>query len=72
MITKGLYVRFHQSFGRMDSNAKAYDTLRKPQYDIGCIFLDALIVSPGDKVVDMGCGTGQLTKFIADMVKMAR
>ena len=53
---------------KMDSNAKAYGALSTPQYDMGCTFLRVLNVSRGDKVLDMGCGTGELTKFIADLV----
>lgn len=52
----------------MDANAKAYSALNKPQYDMGCMFIRALNINRGDIVLDMGCGTGELTKFIADQV----
>ena len=53
----------------MEDNAKAYDQLNKPQYEAGCKFISEFInLSPGDKVLDMGCGTGQITKYVADIV----
>ncbi|CAB4015521.1 Hypothetical predicted protein [Paramuricea clavata] len=53
----------------MEDNAKAYDQLSKPQYESGCKFISEFInLSPGDKVLDMGCGTGQVTKYVADIV----
>ena len=53
----------------MESDAKAYSQLNKPQYDAGCDFIRTLSLSKGAKVLDMGCGTGELTKFIADVVR---
>ncbi|CAB4015520.1 Hypothetical predicted protein [Paramuricea clavata] len=54
----------------MEDNAKAYDQLlSKTQYESGCKFISEFInLCPGDKVLDMGCGTGQITKYIADIV----
>jgi ubiquinone/menaquinone biosynthesis C-methylase UbiE len=53
----------------MEDNAKAYDQLNKPQYEAGCKFISEFInLSPGDKVLDMGCGTGHITKYVADIV----
>ena len=52
----------------MESDAKAYSQLNKPQYDAGCDFIRSLNLSKGAKVLDMGCGTGEVTKFIADVV----
>ena len=47
----------------MEDNAKAYDQLSKTQYEAGCKLISEFInLSPGDKVLDMGCGTGQVTK----------
>ncbi|XP_028416089.1 uncharacterized protein LOC114539674 [Dendronephthya gigantea] len=52
----------------MESDAKAYEELNQPQYEAGCKFIDEMNLSPGVKVLDMGCGTGNLTKYIADIV----
>jgi SAM-dependent methyltransferase len=53
---------------QMDADAEAYEELSKPQYESGCKFISELNLSPGDKVLDMGCGTGHITKYIADIV----
>ena len=52
----------------MVENAKAYDEFSRPQIEAGSRFICDLNLSPGDKVLDMGCGTGHLTKYIADIV----
>ncbi|CAB4015522.1 Hypothetical predicted protein [Paramuricea clavata] len=53
----------------MDADAEAYDEISKPQIKSGCEFVSSeLNLSPGDKVLDMGCGTGQVTKYVADIV----
>ena len=52
----------------MEENAKAYDELSGPQVEAGSRFIRDLNLSLGDKVLDMGCGTGHLTKYIADIV----
>ena len=51
-----------------DANAKAYDEVSGPQIEAGSQFIRELNLSLGDKVLDMGCGTGHLTKYIADIV----
>jgi ubiquinone/menaquinone biosynthesis C-methylase UbiE len=51
-----------------DTTAKAYDEHSGPQIEAGSQFIRALNLSLGDKVLDMGCGTGHLTKYIADIV----
>jgi cyclopropane fatty-acyl-phospholipid synthase-like methyltransferase len=52
----------------MEKDAKAYDEMRKPQIESGSQFIRELSLSQGDKILDMGCGTGNLTKYIADIV----
>ncbi|XP_028416077.1 uncharacterized protein LOC114539662 [Dendronephthya gigantea] len=52
----------------MESDAKAYEELNQPQYEAGCKFINEVNLSPGTKVLDMGCGTGNITKYIADIV----
>ncbi|CAB4002503.1 Hypothetical predicted protein [Paramuricea clavata] len=51
-----------------DANAKAYDEVSGPQIEAGSQFICELNLSLGDEVLDMGCGTGHLTKYIADIV----
>ena len=52
----------------MDANAKAYEELSKPQTEQGCEYVSELNIPGGAKVLDMGCGTGLVTKYIADIV----
>ncbi len=52
----------------MEADAKAYDELSGPQIEAGSRFIRELNLSLGDKVLDMGCATGHLTKYIADIV----
>ena len=52
----------------MDANAKAYEELSKPQTEQGCEYVSELNIPGGAKVLDMGCGTGFVTKYIADIV----
>ena len=47
---------------------KAYDELNQSQTDAGSKFIRELKLSEGDQVVDIGCGTGDVTKYIADIV----
>ena len=50
------------------ANAIAYNELSKPQCKTGCDLIDKLNISQGAKVLDMGCGTGHVSKYIADIV----
>ena len=50
------------------SKARIYDEVSQPQIEEGIKFIRELNLSKGDKVLDMGCGTGHLTKYIADIV----
>ncbi len=49
--------------------AKAYDELSTSQFETASEFIRQLnLMNLGDKVLDMGCGTGLVTKYIADIV----
>ena len=50
------------------SEARVYDEVSQPQIEEGIKFIRELNLSKGDKVLDMGCGTGHLSKYIADIV----
>ena len=54
----------------MDSNAAQY-SLHSAQLQLkaGRSFVDLVNVKPGQKVLDMGCGTGELTQFLAEQVR---
>lgn len=52
----------------METNAQNYDQLSQPQFEYGCRFVNELSLYPGVKVLDMGCGTGLITKHIADII----
>ncbi|XP_028415849.1 phosphoethanolamine N-methyltransferase 1-like [Dendronephthya gigantea] len=48
--------------------ASLYSVVSSRQFQSGRGFLEKLELKPGDKVIDMGCGTGKLTKYIAEQV----
>ncbi|CAB4038113.1 Hypothetical predicted protein [Paramuricea clavata] len=52
----------------MEKDAKAYDEMSEPQVETGSQFIRELSLSQEDRILDMGCGTGNLTKYIADIV----
>ena len=55
----------------MDAGAAAYEELSKAQTEQGCKYVSELNISGGAKVLDMGCGTGHVAKYIADIVGSA-
>ena len=48
--------------------AEKYSQLNKTQVEYGKKLVKVLDLKHGDKVLDMGCGTGEITSFIADQV----
>ncbi|XP_028405301.1 uncharacterized protein LOC114527806 [Dendronephthya gigantea] len=51
----------------MERDAQEYEDLAKPQYISGCNFVNEVNIFPGARVLDMGCGTGSVTKHIGDI-----
>ncbi|KAI1848737.1 hypothetical protein JX266_005596 [Neoarthrinium moseri] len=48
--------------------AKGYTFVNNTQYDAGLFLLKRLGVKPGMLVLDVGCGPGNLTSYLADLV----
>lgn len=48
--------------------AKGYTSVNNTQFDAGIFLLRRLRVTPGLRVLDVGCGPGNLTAHIADIV----
>jgi arsenite methyltransferase len=48
--------------------AETYDRVGHRQYDHGKLLVEDLGIHPGHKVLDVGCGTGLLTAYVADLV----
>ena len=54
---------------KKSNNATQYSALQsKMQFKGGCSFAGLLNIKPGYKVLDMGCGTGEITRFLAELV----
>lgn len=48
--------------------AKGYTAVSNTQFDAGLFLLKRLEVVPGDRVLDVGCGPGNLTAHLAEIV----
>lgn len=48
--------------------AKGYALVNNTQYNTGMFLIESLHIKPGTKVLDVGCGPGDITAQIADVV----
>jgi ubiquinone/menaquinone biosynthesis C-methylase UbiE len=51
--------------------ARTYDRVSDPQFEGGRRLVERLELGPGDRVLDVGCGTGRLAEWIAGRVGSA-
>lgn len=54
--------------GDTEELANGYTLVNDTQYDAGLFLLERLGVTPGLRVLDVGCGPGDLTQHIAEIV----
>ncbi|KZL65562.1 methyltransferase domain-containing protein [Colletotrichum incanum] len=54
--------------GDTDEWARGYTVVNDTQYSAGLFLLERLAVAPGERVLDVGCGPGNLTAHIADLI----
>ena len=48
--------------------ARTYDEISSFQFDNGLLLIEDLRINPGDRVLDIGCGTGRLGRHLADVI----
>jgi arsenite methyltransferase len=48
--------------------AETYDRVGERQFNHGKLLIEALNVRPGQRVLDVGCGTGRLAAYVAGLV----
>jgi trans-aconitate methyltransferase len=55
-----------------DWNASTYHQVSEPQFEWGRVVLDRLVLAGDEHVVDVGCGTGRLTRVLAARLPRGR